>query len=345
FIELALHMNDYDKTIITSLLGSELCKMKGLKANFIVTTKEKTFKNIIFTYLLRTVKALLVKLDKEYRNKILYATSDFLPDVLPAFWQKLKDKQAHWVQRIYHLIPTKRPIPNLAQRLSFFLIKRYADLVIVDNCLLKDELIRRGFKEKSVRVNYLGIDIASFNKINSLYFQYEAVFLGRLHPSKGIFDLVKIWQVVTKDIPAAKLAVIGSGDKKFTEKFTKEIEKARLKKNIILFGHQTGQEKIKIMKSAKVFVFPSHEEGFGIAICEAMACGLPIIAWDLAVYKEIYQDNIIYVKENEINSFAQEILSLVKDEYRLKNISNSIKEFVVRFDYSQTIQKEIELLN
>lgn len=43
-----------------------------------------------------------------------------------------------------------------------------------------------------------------------------------------------------------------------------------------------------LLKSSKVFVFPSHEEGWGIAVCEAMAAGLPIVAYDLAPFREFF---------------------------------------------------------
>ena len=47
----------------------------------------------------------------------------------------------------------------------------------------------------------------------------------------------------------------------------------------------SGKDALSVVKSVLVFVFPSHEEGWGIAICEAMACGLAVVAYDLPAYE------------------------------------------------------------
>jgi len=54
-----------------------------------------------------------------------------------------------------------------------------------------------------------------------------------------------------------------------------------------LLGFRQGAEKVRLLKNAGCFCMPSHYESFGQVAVEAMACGLPVVAYDLAIYDEI----------------------------------------------------------
>jgi len=343
FFELAKRMDKYHKIVITSQLGKNLCEANGLKADYLLTTREGRFRNVIFTYITRIVNSVFLKLEINEMD-ILYSSSDFLPDVIPAFFRKLRKKKVKWVQKIFHLIPANRIISNNAQKLSFFLIKQLADLVIADNLSLKVELIQRGFKADKIKVNYPGIDMIYYKNIKITEKKYEAIFLGRFHYSKGIFDLVEIWRLVCKNIPTAKLAIIGGGNRQLKDKLINEIRKAKLENNIILMGYMEKKESIETMKSGKIFVFPSHEEGFGIAILEAMCCGLPVIAWDLPIYREVFQDAIIQIKENNIDLFSKEIVELIKDSDKQTKMSNIGYEYIKKYSWDNAVNRELEII-
>ena len=183
FIEIVKRFSEYEKVIITSSLGESLCSGKGLDAEYLITTRETDFSKVILTYVMRTLKALFLNLKVE-KTDILYATSDFLPDVLPVWVKKIFFRKGKWVQKIYHLIPKARRVPYIAQRLSFIFIKNAADIIIVDNELLRKDLISFGFSSEKIKVNHLGIDLKYFKEIpKDGEFGYDGVFIGRMHPS------------------------------------------------------------------------------------------------------------------------------------------------------------------
>jgi len=66
------------------------------------------------------------------------------------------------------------------------------------------------------------------------------------------------------------------------------------------------------MKSARVFIFPSYEEGLSLTLMEALACDLPVIAWDLPVYNSVYQNRIITVPAGDIEMFRKKIIEVLK---------------------------------
>jgi glycosyltransferase involved in cell wall biosynthesis len=344
FIEVAKRINKFDRIVITSLLGKKLCEIKGLKANYLITTKEQNFKKVISTYFKRIIKAFFLRMKIDSKD-ILYSTSDFLPDVLPAFYQKIKNKNVFWIQKIFHLIPSGRLIPHYAQKASFLFIKHFADLVIVDNRLLKEGLIHQRFNVNKIEENSVGIDTKYFKDIKAIEGkEYDATFLGRLHPSKGIFALIEIWKFVCKNIPDARLAIIGEGNERIEKELTKKILNVNLENNIFVLGYLDDDKTFKLMKSSKVFVFPSFEEGFGIAILEAMACGLPVIAWDLPFYKEIFPKGMIRVSIGKTKEFGDAVLKLLEDEQFREEISRETKEISQRFDWNEVAERELKLI-
>jgi len=340
-------------TITTSSLGKKMCINSGLKTKFFITSNEKSFKNLSATYLQRILKALKFNV-KGRGYDIIYSTSDFLPDVIPAFIWKLKNKNIKWVQNIHHLYknPLKRKGKNfvvnligfLSQRISFFFIKKSVNAIITVSPYTKKELINIGFEGNKIKVNYNGIDTNKMKNFISSENKYDCVFLGRLNVSKGIFDLLDIWKIINEKNPNIYLAIIGFGDKKTEDELKDRIKINSLEKNINVLGYLEDKKLFGILKSSKIFVFPSHEEGFGIVVCEAMACGLPVVAWDLPVYREIYTKGMITVSINDVAEFAEKILELLDDKKLCDKISLDAIETASRYDWDEISIKETNLL-
>lgn len=345
FIEVGKRMRNYNKVIVTSLLGKKLCQKSGLGGEYLITTRESEFRNVIPTYIKRVVKAFFLKIKVEKKN-VLLGTSDFLPDVLPIFWLKIRDKKTRWVQHIFHLIPSSRKIPYLAQRLSFFLIKQRADLIVVDNSLLKKDLVRLGFASSKIVVNYPGIDLEYLRSVKGKpRGRYDGIFMAQLRSSKGIFDLIKIWKLVCKEKPEARLGIIGKGEKEIVRKLKREIKIAGLEENIDLLGYLEDNRAFGAIKASKIFVFPSYEEGFGIAPLEAQALGLPVVAWNLPVFAEVFPEGMVKVRIGDVEKFAREVLSLLTDPPLYNHLSGEAVANASRFDWDKVAKKEIELFN
>ncbi len=345
FIETFKRLTSYNKIIIAPLSGKMLCEKMGIITEYLITSKEKKhFNNVIFSYLNRTIKALLTKV-KVSEGDLLYSSSDFLPDVIPAFIIRARQKKTRWIQKIFHLIPRKRIIPFLAQRLSFLLIKNFADLIIVDSNLLRNSLLKQGFKRDNVKVNYPGITSKIFNAAATVQKKdYDGIFLGRFHVSKGIFDLIEIWKLVSQEYPDAKLVILGRGEKSAIKELKNKIKDLSLSNNIDILGCIEEGKKGDFLKRAKVFVFPSHEEGFGIVIAEAISCGLPVVGWNLPVFDEVFGKGMVKVAMGDKEGFAGEIMHLLKDQDYSGKLVKEGQEFIGRYDWDRVVQEEEKLL-
>jgi len=309
FIEIFKRLKPKNITVVTSSLGRRLCREEGLQANFVITTRERSFKNTYLTYLQRIVSGLINCL-KIRKVDLIYATSDALPDIFPAMVLKLRFPKTIFVTKMFHLIPKNRFYSYFFQQISLILIRFFADVVIVDSNILSKQLISFGILRSKLHTIYPGITIRKQNKSEK---RYDGVFMSRLHKSKGIYDVLCIWKNIIKTLPQAKLAVIGQGPKKILTKLKKQIIKQNLDKNIELLGFLPDKKAFSIINSSKVFLFPSHEEGFGMIIGEVLSCDVPVVAYDLPVYNETFKPYIQTVSSFNKQKFAEMILSILNN--------------------------------
>lgn len=333
----------------------------GIEFEFISVKSKLKFKSLyglFFKSLLILVKSFFVmKLDfLESRNEkvVAYTSSDLFWEVIPAYFFKKRNKNIQWIQVIHHIYPNWKnrsggKVANFLgyylQRFSFRLIRKKADKIIILNNIVKKELVRMGFYGNKIFTSSNGIDIDYFDYIKKADPVYDGLFLGRLSPSKGIVDLVEIWKNICQEIPEAKLAIIGGVSEKTKDFLQKKIDGLNLKNNIDLLGYLEDSKAYSILKSGKLFIFPSHEEGWGIAIAEAMACALPVVSWDLPVYKEIFEKYTVQVKENDANLFSERVLELLKNDEMRKKIGESGKEFIRKYSWDSVAEKELEIIS
>ena len=102
------------------------------------------------------------------------------------------------------------------------------------------------------------------------------LFLGRLHPIKGIELLLETWQVLQESHPDWELIIAGKGDEAYVASL--QALSARLKlKRVAFTGPVYGEAKKQLYLTAHLFVLPTFTENFGMAIAEAQAHGLPVI--------------------------------------------------------------------
>lgn len=311
----------------------------GLKSLFIIV---KTFFVLKWDFL-----------KSETEKIIIYASSDLFWEVIPAFIFKIRNKGFEWVQVIHHIYPDwkKRPgnkiigfLGYYLQKFSLWLIRKKADKIILMNNLVKNDLLLRNFDEEKMYVSANGINFDYFNSLEKAGLSYAGVFLGRLDASKGVSDFIPIWKKVCEKIPEAKLAIIGGGEENFKRKLSRKIKESGMEKNIEMLGFLENDKVFPILKSSKIFLFPSYEEGWGIAIAEAMACGLPVVSWNLPVYKEIFEKHTIQVEENDLDVFSEEIIKLLEREDLRKKIADEGKEFIQKHSWDNVAKKEYEII-
>jgi len=309
--------------------------------------KEATLKQplyILLTYLWRTAKACWAAVPGSYQ--VVVASSHFLFDVVPVLFLSRKEKARSYVY-VHHIISNQRgrrggvmaQLSQLNERVSLALIKKFFAGVIVVSPLVAEELIHRGFKREQLMVSSNGVQLDFITSIPEQAKKYAAVFVGRLTEHKGIFDLVKIWDTVSRIEPDAKLAVVGSGPEK--ERLVSAIKGANLEKSIDLLGYLTEEDKIKVLKQSRLFLFPSPEEGWGIVIAEAMAAGLPVVAYDLPAYTKVFPKGMVKIALGDWEKMAGETVKLLANDDQRLLLALEGQALVRDYDIELVADKEL----
>lgn len=140
------------------------------------------------------------------------------------------------------------------------------------------------------------------------------LYVGRLEKKKNTPTLIEALSLVRDHHPEIKekLVLIGNASFGFDEvKYV--IEEFDLNNDVLIPGWVDEEDMPYIYNAASAFVFPTKHEGFGIPILESIACGLPTIASDLPVLREVAGEDILYFNQNDKYDIARAMVQIITD--------------------------------
>ena len=332
-----------DITLLISQEGSVICryhKLNNIRQNIWASNQLVKLGYLIDTLYRTAVSIKKVLSIKMLPGDIVFSSSDFWPDFLPAFILKLKNPKIIWVAGFYLFAPkpwdkfspyrSKNFLIGLFYWLSqvpaYHVIRKFSDIVFVTSQPDVDKFITSSRPKEKIVVIRGGVDTSpakiylnSKEVIPPEERIYDACFIGRFHYQKGVFKLVKIWQAVCLNIPQARLAMIGIGP--LENEIRNLIEKSGLSKNINLMGFLDGPEKFEVFKQSRIVVHPATFDSGGMAASEAMAWGLPGVSFDLEALKTYYPKGMLKTSCFDTDEFAENILNLLSNPYQYKEMS------------------------
>jgi glycosyltransferase involved in cell wall biosynthesis len=291
------------------------------------------------------------------KNKLLYtqAATLIVFELITAIKFCKKDKfdliHAHWIipQGLIALIINKLfGLPYIVtshggdifglQGKMMSIIERWtinnsSELIVVSKAIKKKVLTIGVRNDLGIKVISMGVDKEKFNpqRYNEkLKKQYGIkgpflLFVGRLAEKKGVKYLILAMKDVVREIPKAKLLIIGTGT---LEKELKILTKnLHLENNILFLGGIPNHQLPKYYVTADILVVPSIQTEFGdvegvpVVLIEGLASGKVIIASSVGGIPEVITHNIngLLVPEKESQSLAQSIIDvLINDELKSK---------------------------
>ena len=148
-------------------------------------------------------------------------------------------------------------------------------IAIIPNCINFENL------KTVTSKNYLNLSTnpKNVNKIRKL------LFLSRIHPKKGLIELVRAWSKIHPK--NWKVVVAGPSEGDHRAEVELFIKKKKLTKYFEFVGSVEGEEKNKLYQTADLFILPTFSENFGIVVAEALASGVPVITTKAAPWQGI----------------------------------------------------------
>ncbi len=144
-----------------------------------------------------------------------------------------------------------------------------------------------GFKENKILNIPNSIKIPNFkSKQRKKNKKKRLLFLSRLHPKKGLVELLNAWKKIQINYPDWELLICGFNENNYKKVILTIIKDLNLKR-VILKDFVTGKEKEKIYYSSDVFILLSHSENFGLSIAEALSYKIPVITTTNTPWKKL----------------------------------------------------------
>ena len=222
-----------------------------------------------------------------------------------------------------------------------FLWNKYFIFLIKLGINSRTQIITTSNYSKKNLIKILGSDKAisyvyqsfNFHKTSSSNYKTPKNYLlhiGSFEKRKDLITLVKAFRLV--DDPNLKLVLAGAqiinGNSEVLYEIKKFIVQNKLEDKVILSGYVSKEEASILYKNARIYVFPSLDEGFGIPVLEAMSFSIPVICSDIDVFKEIGDDYVEYFKVGNSISLSKKITSILKSEnLKQKNNINHLNKF------------------
>lgn len=168
----------------------------------------------------------------------------------------------------------------------------------------------------------------------------KVLYVGRLGADKGIDNLIRAFALVVPQVPDAVLDIRGFGTPDYVHSLEQLVNQLNLGYSVKISGYTPDIG--PVYDSAKVFAGAAHQDAFPLAMAEATAHGLPLIAFDTNFGpSDIIDDgtNGYLLTPGDLYQYAQDIISLLTDDTKLQRMSNNSYDTAKNYEY-KTIWKK-----
>lgn len=278
----------------------------------------------------------LLKFLKSKGNPLVLGFSNSLP----VFYENK-------IVTIHDIIHLKYPVSYNYKRYYEFIfplmVKHSKHIITVSEFSKREIAHYYGINENKISVIYNGIsEKFSSRKLNTK----ERYILGvsSIAYHKNFIRLIKAFQLLNYD--NIKLYIVGGiNDKIFGKDSKKILTDVKNSGKIKFMGRVDDDKLIELYSNAICFVYPSLYEGFGIPPLEAQACGCPVVLSDIPVFREVYNDSVIYFDPLHSEDIARKIQEIINNDVLRELLVRKGFENVRKYTWESSAISLLEVIN
>ena len=205
--------------------------------------------------------------------------------------------------------------------------------------------LRRILPDAALEIVPNGVDVGAFagaEPRDGLPSGRRILWVNRLDSQKGFPIALAAFSKVLGDVSDAVLVVVGEGKDREALGLLTESARAR----IDMRGAAPNEEVPSYLAACEVFVSPAvRQESFGIALVEAMAAGLPVVATDIPGYREVVSDGVegLLVPPRDPEALAAAVVRILKEPELAKRLGEAGRERARTFDWPLVVDRVEEL--
>jgi len=155
----------------------------------------------------------------------------------------------------------------------------------------------------------------------------KVLYVGRVSKEKGLMHLAAGFRALSREMPGARLVVIGDGP------YTAELASQMPSDKVVFTGQITGEKLARLYASSDVFAFPSETETFGNVVVEAQATGLPVVVADRGAARENMREGVtgLVVDPRDPEAWARTLKQLLEDKNLRRKMGSAAQAFAQRY--------------
>jgi glycosyltransferase involved in cell wall biosynthesis len=209
----------------------------------------------------------------------------------------------------------------------------------------RDDLITRGMDGARIRTIFCGLEHGKFNLADPPPRSRTPLVVSwsRLRRYKSIDVAIRAFDIIQKEMPAARMLVMGRGpDESRLRKLTHGLG---LQDKIDFLGFMPWGELVATLHRCHVFLNPSPKEGWGLTVVEANQCGLPVVASDRPGLKDSVRDGVTgsLVPYGDHGAFAAEAVKILRDPDLFRQRSEAARAWAATFSWPRCVAESLAL--
>jgi glycosyltransferase involved in cell wall biosynthesis len=170
------------------------------------------------------------------------------------------------------------------------------------------------------------------------------LFLGRITRKKGLDLLVRSFAKVHQVQSNAHLVIAGPDDDGYGGEVNAEIRTHELDRYVTFTGMMEGRQKLELLADADVWVLPSYTENFGLAVLEALACGLPTVISDrVNIHRELAGAGAALVTPCDESQVSAAILRILQEPKLAVQLGNAGRVLAAKYSWARTAEGLVEI--
>jgi glycosyltransferase involved in cell wall biosynthesis len=289
----------------------------------------------------------------------------FLPDIdvfhgNSPYFPSFRKKNKKIILTVHDLIPLVHPEWSTSTLVNLWVdfAKRFP-LLEFDKLSANSEFTKRDFVNflkvppEKIKVIHLAVD-SQFSqpipkeKVASIIKQFELetgyiLAVGTLEPRKNIHRVIEAYSILKEERKIREKLVITGWKDRTSKPILEAYEHSKFQEDIRFTGYIPDSALMALYQGARVLVYPSLYEGFGLPILEGFASGVPVVASNSSSLPEVGGDAVVYVDPYDVHSIAEGIAKVLEDDVLRESLIQKGKHRLKLFSWEKTARETFAL--
>lgn len=230
-----------------------------------------------------------------------------------------------------------RPAFSMWYRMFVPLLSKKVRRIVTSSEYMREKLLARfGLPAERVMAVPGGVDMQTYHPGVTAQLDLPpryALFVGTLQPRKNLARLMDAWKRIKDTLPDVWLLVAGSGDRVFRP------AKLPVTERVQFLGAIPDARLPGLYSGATVFILPSLDEGFGLTVLEAMACGTMVIASNTGALPEVVGDCGLFFDPSNVDDIAGKLRCGLQDRVLRESMRGKGLQRVERYSWDISAQR------